>query len=227
MRKPVFTDDIDYLGVWYWCEIEGFDKIVRKCSGSMSFLEKQIMGWDVKTLGDIWKKQKEVNYAPRTRFWESETEDDMPTPEERAAGEWRDDHRLWQPSSEWWSDDEKMAEFEKTGRTQWPRLPVPDDPVKLNAELAALGAEPLAPMCAGCHFGKWKDNGQRWYESKGRKLVFCPCCDPESTGWLYWMLRQEQPPHCDQYCKIGEYKPSGIFADLALAMQAIEESEEV
>ena len=119
MRKPVFLDDIKFLGEWYWCEIEGFEKVVRKQSGGMAFLEHSIMGWDVDTLGDVWKKQKEVNFAPRIRFWESESADDKPTAEERAAGGWEDLCRMWYPPYFILMDDSRMEEFKRTGRTVW------------------------------------------------------------------------------------------------------------
>lgn len=125
LRKPVFTDDIDYLGVWYWCEVEGYEKLARRASGNMMFIEKEVMGWDVKTQGDIWKRQKEVNYAPRFRLWKSEMEDDMPTPEERAAGAWSDEDRLWMPTSNYLfggmkeENDARWEEFCRTGRTVW------------------------------------------------------------------------------------------------------------
>lgn len=119
MRKPVFLDDIKFLGKLYWCEIEGYEKVVRKQSGNMCFLERSIMGWDVDTLGDVFKKQREVIFAPRLRFWESESIDDAPTAEERAVGSWDDYCRLWYPASLYLLKDDKMEEFKRTGRTVW------------------------------------------------------------------------------------------------------------
>lgn len=119
MRKPVFLDDIKFLGKWYWCEIEGHEKVVRRQSGAMIFLEREIMGWDVDTLGDIWKKQREVNFSPRWRFWESESKDDAPTAEERASGSWDNWCRLWLPDFHDMRNHDREEEFLRTGRTVW------------------------------------------------------------------------------------------------------------
>lgn len=117
MRKPVFRNDITHLGVWYWYEIEGFEKLARKQSGAFAFVECEIMGWDVETLGDLLRKQAEVNFAPRMRLWEGENE---PTASERAAGEWRNDCRVWMPL---WEDlyrhEGRYEEWCETGRTKW------------------------------------------------------------------------------------------------------------
>lgn len=118
MRKPVFLSDVEYIGKWYWCEIEGFENVARRKSGAMLFLEKEIMGWDVTTLDDIWKKQKEINYAPRLRLWESENESDKPTKEEREAGSWDNWSRLWLPNYRNMNKS-REAEFLATGRTVW------------------------------------------------------------------------------------------------------------
>ena len=120
MRKPLFLEDIDYLGVWYWVEIEAFDMIVRKQSGNFAFIENEIMGWDCKSLDKLWKKQREVNYAPRYRFWEG---DQPPTEEERSAGEWHDDCRVWMPAANVLFDPidgkAKAEEWKQSGRTVW------------------------------------------------------------------------------------------------------------
>lgn len=117
MRKPVFLNDITHLGVWYWVEIEGFDKLARKQSGNFAFVACEIMGWDCQTVGDLWKKQAEVNFAPRMRLWEGPS---RPTAAERAAGEWRNNQRAWMPA---WDDvykhKERYEEWRATGRTKW------------------------------------------------------------------------------------------------------------
>lgn len=119
MRKPVFAQDIVFLGKWYWCEVEGFEKVARRQSGNMIFLENEIMGWECLTLGEIWKKQKEVNFAPRIRYWESENENDEPTAEERAASGWDDVNRLWLPCIRDMMTENRKAEYLQNGRTVW------------------------------------------------------------------------------------------------------------
>lgn len=119
MRKPVFTRDIAFLGKWYWCEIEGFEKVARRQSGNMIFLENEIMGWECLTLGEIWKKQKEVNFAPRIRYWESENENDEPTAEERAASGWDNVSRLWVTYIRDMMTESRKAEYLQNGRTVW------------------------------------------------------------------------------------------------------------
>lgn len=119
MRKPIFIRDIKFLGKWYWCEIEGFEKVARRQSGNILFLEKEIMGWNAETLGDIWRKQKEVNFAPRIRYWESKGKNDAPTAEERAQGGWDDSNRLWLPDIRDMIIKSRKAEYLQNGRTVW------------------------------------------------------------------------------------------------------------
>lgn len=117
MRKPVFVNDITHLGVWYWIEIEGCEEMIRKQSGNFAFAAAHIMGWEVEKLGEVWKKQEEVNYAPRWRLWEGE---EPPTAAERAASdEWRDDERAWQPAWEDMRQTDRYKEWCETGRTKW------------------------------------------------------------------------------------------------------------
>lgn len=220
MRKPLLVEELCTFGEKVWIEVEGYDKMIQRPVGAMMGVEKEILGWDVETLGDIFEKQRETNYAPRVRYWRGA---EMPTAEERAAGAWDNMNRQWFPSVPGGTTEEQWAEFEKTGRTVWPLPPDPDDPVKLNAELAAKGEEPLAPMCAGCHFGKWKNGyDRRWLKTKNGNGVFLPCTNIGVDGWKHWNEYQEAPEACEGYCKIGEYKPRGMFAELAGVMQEIE-----
>jgi len=220
MREPLFTEDLDTFGEMIWIEVEGYERMIRRAVGAMIGAEKEILGWDVETLGDTFQKQKEVNFAPRVRYWKGE---EMPTKEERANGTWKDIDRLWLPSVPGGTTQEQWDEFKATGRTAWPLPPDPDDPVKLNAELAEKGDEPLAPMCAGCHFGKWKNGYERrWIKTKYGNEKFWPCDNIGVDGWKHWMEYQEQPETCEGYCKIGEYKPQGIFAEMAGVMKGIE-----
>ena len=115
MRKPTFEIYITHLGVLYWIELEGYEKMVRKKSGAFAFAEDQIMELGCETLRDLFKKHREINYAPRMRLWEGE---DPPTDEERRNGEWRDDQRAWLPLFDM-NNLERYAEWMKTGRTVW------------------------------------------------------------------------------------------------------------
>lgn len=224
MRKPVFLSDIDRLGEWFWVEVEGYDTMIKRQSGNFGGVEKYILGWDdVKTLGDILRKEKEVNYAPRVRYWRGE---DEPTAEERAAGRWEDDSRLWTPGITYLDDREKWREFLETGRTQWPQPPDPDDPVALNREKYIMGYEPYAPMCAGCHFGKWqRATDKRWRKTAAGGRVFLPCTNIGVDGWKWWNDHQTQPESCEGYCRIGEHRPSGFGLEMGKVIRALEGME--
>ena len=119
MRKPIFAEDITNLGVWYWIEVEGFEKMSRKQSGNFAFASSEIMGWGCQTIYEIWEKQREVNYAPRIRMWEGK---DEPTAKERASGKWLDECRAWFPN--WQAIRKNLLRYNEwceTGRTQWPK----------------------------------------------------------------------------------------------------------
>lgn len=116
MKKPTFLINITHLGPLYWVEIEGFEKMVRKQAGAFAFVEDQIMEWGCENLGEVLKKHREVNFAPRMRIWVGE---EPPTDEERKNGEWRDDQRAWMPSFEDMNIPGRYAEWTKTGRTNW------------------------------------------------------------------------------------------------------------
>lgn len=97
---------------------------------------------------------------------------------------------------------------------------------ELNLELAEKGEEPLAPMCAGCHFGKWKNGyDRRWLKTKNGNDVFLPCANIGVDGWYWWQENITEPPNCEGYCKIGEHKPEGIWADLAKVIHSIWDAE--
>ena len=170
MRNPVFLSDIKQLGQWYWIEIEGCEKMLLRQSGNFAAAENEILGWGCKTLGEVFEKQKEVNYAPRVRYWEGFAE--APTKAEREDGSWRGDSRCWAPNILRMDEDARdarWAEYLETGRTQWPLQQDPDDPVALNRSLYEAGEEPLAPICSGCHCGKWKrGTDRRWSTLKSQ-----------------------------------------------------------
>lgn len=118
MRKPIFAEDITRPDMWYWIEVEGFEKMSRKQSGNIIFAASEIMGWDCQTIFEILEKQREVNYAPRIRLWEGK---DKPTVKERASRKWSDECRAW--FLNWKAlqkDMRRYSEWRETGRTQWP-----------------------------------------------------------------------------------------------------------
>lgn len=116
--KPIFLQDIEYLGKPYWVEIEGYDTIIREVSGSFAFVASKIMGWNCQTVGDTWKKQKEVNFAPRIRYWE-----DKPTKKDRQSALWSNDSRAWSISTIPHVTKEELdamyEEYRRTGQTQF------------------------------------------------------------------------------------------------------------
>lgn len=116
--KPIFLTDIDYLGKPYWVEIEGYDTMVRELSGRFAFVASKIMGWNCQTIGESWEKQKEVNFAPRIRYWE-----EKPNKKERETAPWSDESRAWAPSVIPYTtkeDRDAMYEkYKKTGQTQF------------------------------------------------------------------------------------------------------------
>ena len=116
--KPIFLQDIQYLGKPYWVEFEGYGVLVHETSGSFAFVASKIMGWNCKTIGETWGKQKEVNFAPRVRYWE-----DKPNKEDRENGEWSDESRAWAPAMPYYiTKNERDAMYEKylkTGQTQF------------------------------------------------------------------------------------------------------------
>lgn len=226
MRKPVFLDDISHLGEYFWIEVDGYDTMLRRQAGHFGGVQRDILGWDCTTLREIFQKEKEVNFAPRVRYWEGE---EPPSPEERESGSWANESRLWMPDEYHLSGEDaakKWEEFLQTGRTQWPVPPDPEDPVALNAELYAKGEEPLAPMCAGCHWGKWKKGtDRRWVTKKDGSKIFLPCTNIGCGGWNHWAKRKRPPQRCSGFCKIGEHRPSGFWNDIKNILEAFEEKK--
>jgi len=116
--KPIFMQDIAYLGKPFWVEIEGYNTMVRATSGSFAFVASEIIGWNCETIGDIWKKEQEVNFAPRIRYW-----DEKPTEEERRTAAWSDESRAWMMKFSAHTGkkalEDMYEEYKKTGRTQF------------------------------------------------------------------------------------------------------------
>lgn len=116
--KPVFLQDIQYLGKPYWVELEGYNMLVRETSGNFAFVASKIMGWNCKTIGETWDRQREVNCAPRARYWEYK-----PNKEDRKNGAWSNESRAWAPTMPYYiAKNERAAMYEeymKTGQTQF------------------------------------------------------------------------------------------------------------
>lgn len=223
MRKPLFLSEINKLGEWFWVEVEGYYPMIKRQSGNFAGVEKYILGWDAQTLGDIIRMEREANYAPRVRYWRG---GDEPTAEERAAGRWENESRLWTPDIRDSEDKAKWREYLETGRTQWPQPSDPADPVELNREQYVMGNEPYAPMCAGCHFGKWKrGTDRRWLKTAGGGRTFLPCANIGVDGWKWWNEHQSQPERCEGYCRIGEYRPSGFGLEMGKVIRTLEGME--
>ena len=67
MREPLSVEDLDNFGEMIWIEVEGHDRMIQRPVSAMTGVEKEILGWDVETLGELFQKQREANYAPRVR----------------------------------------------------------------------------------------------------------------------------------------------------------------
>ena len=80
--------------------------------------------------------------------------------------------------------------------------------------------------CGNCHW--WKGNGDRPsdpFEVTSDGKIF-PCVNLEADGWDYWYANQKEPAHCKEFCKVGEYVPTGIWVDVAKVVEAVAEKVE-
>lgn len=79
--------------------------------------------------------------------------------------------------------------------------------------------------CGNCHW--WKGNGDRPtdpFEVTSNGKIF-PCANIYADGWDYWRYNQTEPTHCKYFCKVGEYVPTGIWADVAKVVETVAEEE--
>lgn len=72
--------------------------------------------------------------------------------------------------------------------------------------------------CKDCHFFKDENPFEVMSNCK-----FYPCTNIGVDGWDYWNEVQDEPEHCSAWVKKGEYKPSGIWADMAQLLENLEE----
>lgn len=70
--------------------------------------------------------------------------------------------------------------------------------------------------CKDCHF--FKENEPFKILSDGK---YYPCSNIGVDGWEHWIKEQEEPEHCEAFCKAGEYVPTGIFADIATLVRKV------
>jgi hypothetical protein len=65
-------------------------------------------------------------------------------------------------------------------------------------------------ICKDCH---WFD-AERMDKPFSNGKIY-PCINIGVPGWDVWEDKQQPPETCADYCKEGEYVPTGVFADLA------------
>ena len=85
----------------------------------------------------------------------------------------------------------------------------------------------MKDRCAACHW--WRGKGDRASDpfkvmSNGK---IYPCVNIGVDGWDYWCDNQKEPEDCEAFCKVGEYVPTGIWADIAKLAEAIVEKIEL
>lgn len=73
-------------------------------------------------------------------------------------------------------------------------------------------------ICKNCHW--LKDNEPFKVLSNGR---YYPCTNIGVDGWDYWDEHQMEPEFCEDYCKRGEYVPTGIWAGVAELVKEVAE----
>lgn len=76
--------------------------------------------------------------------------------------------------------------------------------------------------CKSCHWfydesmGKPRDP----FEVMSNGKIY-PCNNIGESGWEYWSEYQTEPPECPEYCKKGEYVPTGIWAGVAEVVKEV------
>lgn len=72
--------------------------------------------------------------------------------------------------------------------------------------------------CEDCHW--FKEENPYEIASNGKMY---PCANIGVPGWECWAEEQKAPEECEDYCKRGEYVPTGIWAGVAKVVRAVEE----
>ena len=72
--------------------------------------------------------------------------------------------------------------------------------------------------CEDCH---WFVEDEPYKILSNGKMY--PCTNIGESGWEHWAEKQEAPEECAEYCKKGEYVPTGIWAGAAKVVQAVAE----
>ncbi|MDD3410291.1 MAG: hypothetical protein PHY12_05735 [Eubacteriales bacterium] len=89
-RKPISLNDVKWLGVPYFGEYKGVDRLFCYVTGDgfrADFAAAHELGWTGKTLGEFFRWENEHGKL-QVRLWEAR--DRPPTAEERAAAPWEE-----------------------------------------------------------------------------------------------------------------------------------------
>ena len=70
--------------------------------------------------------------------------------------------------------------------------------------------------CKSCHW--FKDEEPFKILSNGKMY---PCSNIGVDGWKHWSRTQTEPRYCNDYCKKGEYVPTGIWASVAKVVEEV------
>lgn len=73
-------------------------------------------------------------------------------------------------------------------------------------------------ICEDCHWLREKDPFK--VTSNGK---IYPCSNIGVPGWNFWDEEQKAPEECEDYCKRGEYVPTGVWAGVSKVVQAVAE----
>lgn len=92
-RKPIDICDITWLGIPYFAEYKGVDKLFIYVTGDgikADFAAARKLGWNGETLGEFWRWEEDHGKL-QVRLWEAKHS--PPTDEERAAVPWKEADR--------------------------------------------------------------------------------------------------------------------------------------
>ncbi len=81
-----------------------------------------------------------------------------------------------------------------------------------------IGREIL--ICSNCY---WFHEDQIKPCSNGK---IYPCSNIGVDGWKHWTKEQEAPSECSEYCRKGEYTPTGIWADVTKVINKVSKAVE-